>query len=528
MHPARGGQQGQQPAEGGDGVGRPRQRGDGEGRRGHHGHAGQVHRHRGRLRQGRPQRALDEHGQQGHPGARPQPAGVVGPAGDQGPGDRDEQDEAGADVGAQQLRAAAGGAGQQPADHQQPGQPAGGTERAADPPGAEEEHHGERRRRAGRGSARAARAAWTGWSRVISDHPAGSSTRRRLVPAMRSTVVGGSREPVEVGQRGRPRVRRTIDSRGERRRPAEPRPRPPRTRTPGRLRGVRRLGARRGGGQAHLLRPLRPPAPRAGVRRHRGQQRLPDHGLQGHGPGVPGVRRDDAQLPDRPPGHRARALLHHGRQRVEERPADVPADRLGRPGPRPQRQPHQHRGAGALAQRARPAGGLARPGRDHPQLDPRRHARLDQRHLAGHRADVHLPRPDHRAGGRRGAAEAQGGVQPRVHGRGDALRRPRPAGHPAAGAGPARARLGGGERDGRPGHRGRLLRPRDRARRDGRRRRERACAAPASPRPPPRAACSSSSTSPVPTPPSRASACTRCGSRSAGRSPRSSRSTPTW
>ena len=75
---------------------------------------------------------------------------------------------------------------------------------------------------------------------------------------------------------------------------------------------------------------------------------------------------------------------------------------------------------------------------------PRRSvARGDQRHLAGHRAAGHLLRLHHRAGRDGGAAASQGRLQPGLHGRGDAVRGPRPAGGPAAGAGSARARLGG-------------------------------------------------------------------------------------
>ena len=70
------------------------------------------------------------------------------------------------------------------------------------------------------------------------------------------------------------------------RRPADRSPRPPGPGTPGRLRRLRRLGPGRGRRQADLLRPLRPPAPRPGVGRHRGEQRPPDPGLQGHGPGL--------------------------------------------------------------------------------------------------------------------------------------------------------------------------------------------------------------------------------------------------
>ena len=81
----------------------------------------------------------------------------------------------------------------------------------------------------------------------------------------------------------------------------------------GRLRRLRRLGPRRGGRQAHLLRPLRAAAPRAGVGRHRHQRRRAPPGLQGHGPGLPGLRRARAQLAQGPPRGRPLPLLHHRR-----------------------------------------------------------------------------------------------------------------------------------------------------------------------------------------------------------------------
>ena len=59
----------------------------------------------------------------------------------------------------------------------------------------------------------------------------------------------------------------------------------------------------------------------------------------------------------------------------------------------------------------------------------------------------------------------RGRVQPGLHGRGDPVRGARSPGGPAAGAGPARAWLGGGQRDRRAGHRRCLLRPGGRARR---------------------------------------------------------------
>ena len=53
--------------------------------------------------------------------------------------------------------------------------------------------------------------------------------------------------------------------------------------------------AGRRGRQAHLLRALRPAAPRPGVRRHRGQRRPSHPRLQGHGPGLAGLRRGHAR-----------------------------------------------------------------------------------------------------------------------------------------------------------------------------------------------------------------------------------------
>ena len=54
-----------------------------------------------------------------------------------------------------------------------------------------------------------------------------------------------------------------------------------------------------------------------------------------------------------PPGDRPLPLLHDRRERLEERPADLPLDRVGRHRPRPQRQPDQHPGAADLAGRTR-------------------------------------------------------------------------------------------------------------------------------------------------------------------------------
>ena len=170
------------------------------------------------------------------------------------------------------------------------------------------------------------------------------------------------------------------------------------------------------------------------------------------------------------PRHRSRPLLHHRSQRLEERPADLPAHRHRRHRARPQRQPDQHPRAAELADRAGRPGGLAGPRRSV--------ARGDQRHLAGSPRCWRPTPADHRAGRAGGAAAPQGRLQPGLHGRGDAVRGPRPAGRPAAGAGPARARLGRGQRDRGAGHRRRLLRPRGRSRRADLHRRRRAAEQP--------------------------------------------------
>ena len=187
-------------------------------------------------------------------------------------------------------------------------------------------------------------------------------------------------------------------------------------------------------------------------------------------------------------------------------------DRHGRA--RPQRQPHQHRRARRPAATPPTPRGRARPGRHH-------------RHRADHRAARRQPRPHaggHRAGG---AAAAARRLLAGLHGRDHPVRRPRPPGHPAAGPGPARPRLGRRERDRGAGHRRRLGRARGRARRVHRDRRERAAHRPLRRGPSPRAASSSTSTSPVRTPPSPAAACTRPGWRWGGGWPGSIRSRPT-
>ena len=129
----------------------------------------------------------------------------------------------------------------------------------------------------------------------------------------------------------------------------------PRTRTLGSDRprdacgvfGVYAPGQR--GRARHLPRPLRAPAPRPGVGRHRGERRRDDHRRQGHGPRHAGVRRAPARAARRPPLDRARPLLDDRLEHVAQRAAGVPVGRRRRLRARPQRQPHQHRGAGATS-----------------------------------------------------------------------------------------------------------------------------------------------------------------------------------
>ena len=139
--------------------------------------------------------------------------------------------------------------------------------------------------------------------------------------------------------------------------------------------------ARRRGRQADLLRALRPAAPRPGVGRHRGQRRVADRGLQGHGPRLPGLRRAPRSTAlRRPPRHRPHPLLDDRRQHLGERAADVPLDR------RPARSRSAHNGnltntgdlADARGERARPTA-----------------ASCLRRTATGDSTDRH--RPDHRA-----------------------------------------------------------------------------------------------------------------------------------
>ncbi len=129
------------------------------------------------------------------------------------------------------------------------------------------------------------------------------------------------------------------------------------------MRRVRGLGPGRGRRQAHLLRALRPAAPRPGGRRHRRVRRRAHRGLQGPGPGQPGLRRAGAVLVEGPPRGRALPVLHDRLHHLGERPADLPHHRgRQRHRARPQRQPGEHRAAarrGAHRPRRAPPGPAA-------------------------------------------------------------------------------------------------------------------------------------------------------------------------
>ncbi len=277
-------------------------------------------------------------------------------------------------------------------------------------------------------------------------------------PSTGAPCSGGNRTP----RRGRRRVRRCrcpcvpahLDSPRDpthqppgRRRSAHRGARPARPGSPGRLRRLRGLGPRRRGLQARLLRALRAAAPRPGVGRHRGQQRPPDPGLQGHGPGLAGLRRLHARVAQGPPRDRPLALLHDRREHLAERPADVPPDRrrLDRAGP--QRQPDQHPRAPRRWSPTLPGlpGELEltpRPSRQPPPTTP----------PWSPRCSPTTPTPRSSSAPSRCCrccAAPSRFVWMNEH---DAVRRPRPAGHPAAGPRPARPRLGRRQRGRRAGH----------------------------------------------------------------------------
>ena len=145
------------------------------------------------------------------------------------------------------------------------------------------------------------------------------------------------------------------------------------------------------------------------------------------------------ELAQGPPRGRPRALLHHRRQHLAQRPADVPAHRrrLDRAGP--QRQPDQHPRAAAAGRGPGPARSASS------TLREGRRRASHQRHQPGHRAARAPPGHDAwRSAPSRCSPTLHGAFSLRLDGREHPVRRPRPAGHPAARARPARARLGGG------------------------------------------------------------------------------------
>ena len=249
------------------------------------------------------------------------------------------------------------------------------------------------------------------------------------------------------------------------------------------MRRVRRIRAGPADRPARLLRALRAPASRPGVRRNRRLQRERDPRLQGYGPGLPGVRRQIPVDPRRPPGGGARTLRDHGTVGLGERPAHArphsvpraggwPARLRRRGGPRrrrhrrhrPQRKPHQHDRAHGRDPRLlgeRPARGAR------PRLVDR-HCRHDG--ALGRRGRPQSPR-------RRPLVPAalERGVLSGLHGRDDALRRPRPPRLPPSRPRPIGGGMGRRLGDGGPGHSRCGLRARSRPRRaPGRRRRRRA------------------------------------------------------
>jgi hypothetical protein len=266
---------------------------------------------------------------------------------------------------------------------------------------------------------------------------------------------------------------------------------PPREGSAGRLRRVRGVGPRRGGRQAHLLRPLRPAAPRPGVGRHRGQRRPPDPGLQGHGPGLPGLRRgglaslqghlaighcrysttgssvwENAQPTFGGPPRGTVALGHNGNLTNTHELRDGS----------PTRSPGRGAAPATLMRSTPPT-----PSSSHPLLAA--HPGESLLEAAASRCCRTL----------RGAFSLVFMDEHTLYAARD------PQGHPPAGPRSARARLGRRQRDRRPRHRRRLVvrevEPGELIAID-----ETACAAAASPSPSPRAACSSTSTWPGRTP----------------------------
>ena len=144
--------------------------------------------------------------------------------------------------------------------------------------------------------------------------------------------------------------------------------------------------------------------------------------------------------------HRGRALplLHHRRQHLGERPADA------RRRPPPARSPSAHNGN--LTNTAELRDLVARSGYGAGRRGELRRGNTTDTALV---TALLAGDPDRtlEATALEVLPAAARRVLLRLHGRAHAVRRPRPAGHPPAGARPPRARLGGGQRDRGPRHR---------------------------------------------------------------------------
>ena len=130
--------------------------------------------------------------------------------------------------------------------------------------------------------------------------PAVLSADRRRAIATRcgaSRPAASAREPDGRCRRRRPHVHSELWLRADGKLTHELDSTTTRQGPAGRLRGLRRLGPRRGGRQAHLLRPVRAAAPRPGGRRHRGQRRQLARRLQGP---RSGRRRSSTRRPSPP------------------------------------------------------------------------------------------------------------------------------------------------------------------------------------------------------------------------------------
>ena len=264
-----------------------------------------------------------------------------------------------------------------------------------------------------------------------------------------------------------------------------------------------------------LLRPVRAAAPRPGGRWDRGRRRLPDRGVQGSRPGLPGVRRADAVIAAR--AHRGRPLpvLHHRVGTWENAQPTFAITDVGT--------------GIALGHNGNlvNTSGTGRPGRRAARPAGRSKCTTDSdvvtRLLASASADSGLE-----AAAMELLPTLQGRVLPGVLRRAHPVRRAGPARRPPAGARPAGPRLGGRVGDRSAGHRRRHRSSARWSRASCSPSTRTGCAASISRRRSRRAACSSTSTWPGRTPPSPAAACRRPAWRSAAGSPSSPRSRRTW